>query len=95
MQELGSDRYSSGREWLYSVICQDWEEWPQGDSEGSDIEKEDSDGHVPRADLPLSEELSGTKSLCLILHKAEIPGMRLQSPENTGLAGSIVEIVLE
>lgn len=48
------------------------------------------------ADLLLSE-LGGTTSFCLILHKAiaETPGMRRQSPENTGLAGSTVETVLE
>lgn len=34
------------------------------------MEKEDSDGQVPEADLPLSKELNGTKSLCLIPHKA-------------------------
>lgn len=73
------------------------EEWSQGDPERGDMEKEDSDGHVPGADLPLSEELSETKSLCPNPHKAgsETPGMRPQSPENTELARPAVETVLE
>lgn len=60
---LGSDRCSQGGNSLHSVISQDREEWSQGDPEGADMEKEDSDGHVPGADLPPSEELNGTKSL--------------------------------